>query len=172
MMGVQPIQLNVFKDPDIEFKIPKIVSNIFDDNQKLINFLINFRKEDFQKKQIYQNNILEIKNYIENAIDENSVSLILDKLFHDEFFCKDYNIYSPTLEKLLYKLKMFKRSTFNYIKDPGSMTLSKQKFPSLTFNEVNNFVRKILETENYQQDKFKLKEYLPGLFTLEHDKKA
>ncbi len=172
MMGVQPIQLNVFKDPDIEFKIPKIVSNIFDDNQKLINFLLNFRKEDFQKKQIYQNNILEIKNYIENALDKNSVSLILDTLFHDEFFCKDYNISSPTLEKILYKLKMFKRSTLNYIKDPGSMTLSKQKFQSLTFNEIDNFVKKILETENYQQDKFKLKEYLPGLFTLEHDKKA
>ena len=68
---------------------------------------------------------------------------------------------------MIYKLKMFKRYIVNYFNDKGQINLAKSKFPHLTINEVNNFMKKIIEVENYQEKDFVLKENLPGLFTIE-----
>ena len=62
---------------------------------------------------------------------------------------------------------MVKRNLVNYLSDKGQLNLAKRKFPYLTFNEVNIFMRKIVEVEEYQQKDFVLKENFPGLFTIE-----
>ncbi len=167
IMGVKPIQLNYFKDPEVEFKLPKIVSEIFDNNTELIEYLEKFKKESFQNTELYKKNFTLIKDYIENVENENSVELILKKLSEEANLQNDFNSMSPSLEKIIYKLKMVKRNLVNYLSDKGQLNLAKRKFPYLTFNEVNIFMRKIVEVEEYQQKDFVLKENFPGLFTIE-----
>ncbi len=167
IMGVKPIQLNYFKDSEVEFKLPKIVSELFDNNTKLIEYLEKFKKEEFQNTEIYKKNVSLIKEYIENVGDENSVELILKRLSCDKNFQNEFNNLSPSLEKIIYKMKMVKRNLINYVSDKGQLNLAKRKFPYLTFKEVNIFMRKIVEVEGYHQKSFVLKENFPGLFTIE-----
>ena len=46
--------------------------------------------------------------------------------------------------------------------------LSKNKFSGLDIEEVRVFMEKIISVENYRLEDFKLKENLPGLFTIEY----
>ena len=168
LLGVRPVQLNFFQDSAIEYEIPKIISEIFQSNQKLISFLDNFQKTDFQNEEKYQKNLTSMKKHIENISNQNSVELILNNLF--DFKNSEYEA-EYKLEKIIYKFKHFKRYLFNYFNNKGGIELANNKVPKLEFKEVENFMKKIIKAEGNLTKKIILKENLPGLFTIETENK-
>ncbi len=165
LMGIKPIQLNFFQDEDVEYPIPHKISKIFSSNEKLISHLKGFQKENITKED-YINNLNFLTSYIENVDKKNSVNLSLEYMF-DDFKIKNKKFF-PFLEKTLFKLKTYKRFIKNYMNDKNSMILSKNKFSGLEIEEVRVFMEKIISVENYRLEDFKLKENLPGLFTIEY----
>jgi surface carbohydrate biosynthesis protein len=168
LLGVRSVQLNFFQDSAVEYEIPKIVSEIFQSNQKLISFLDNFQKTDFQNEEKYQKNLTSMKKHIENISDQNSVELILNNLF--DFKNSEYEV-EYKLEKIIYKFKNFKRYLFNYFINKGGIELANNKIPKLDFKEVENFMKRIIEAEGNLTKNITLKENLPGLFTIETENK-
>ena len=170
LMGIKPIQLNFYQDKDVEYLIPKKISHTFLENEKLIYFLKEYKKENFTNSNKFINDLKFINEYIDNIKEENSVDLILKNLFN-EFNIAENNLnILKSFEKVIYSLKMSKRLIKNYITDKSILKMSKSKFSSLDINEIKVFMEKIIQVENYKLDEFKLTESFPGLFTIEYIK--
>ena len=160
-LNVPSLQLNVFKDKDVEYDLPKKISKEYNSNKELIDYLL----EIDNKKNISpdKEKINLFSNYIENYGGKFSFEMLINYL--------DKNIYHKNenfnfkFEKIKYSLKSYVYLIKNYLFDRGMIEVSNHKFRDLELGEIRKISYLLTNKDNLE--KISIDELLPGLFIFE-----
>lgn len=160
-----------FKDESVEYLLPKITSKVIRSTRELINLIKNSKNQDLFELKEENKNI--INQWLLNAFEGCSVHNLLNTLENEEYKLKKFSEKKDKFSNFIF-FKIFKfirilKFRYHLFLSNKSYKLeyelTKQKFPGLTSEELNqkiSFFSKFMNNE-----KFKVKEIYPGLFSIE-----
>jgi surface carbohydrate biosynthesis protein len=160
-----------FKDESVEFLLPKVTSKVIRSTEELINLIKDTKNHDLFDLKEEDKNI--INQWLLNAFEGCSVDNLIDILESEEFKLKTFSEKKDKFSNFIFLifLKFIRILKFRYRVLLSNKSfrleheLTKQKFPGLTLEELNqkiSFFSKFMNNE-----KFKVKEIYPGLFSIE-----